>query len=60
MNKAKYRLYILIALISIVVYGPLIFKGGFGPMDDLPYIEKSLGKSNVLQLTIDRMIYDID
>ena len=60
MNKAKYWLYILIFLTSIFVYGPLIFKGGFGPMDDLPYIEQSLDKSNVLQLTIDRMIYDVD
>ena len=54
------RLFILVILIALVVYGPFIFKGGFGPSDDVTYVEQALGKSNALQLSINRMINDIN
>jgi len=60
MIKVNNQLFILIILISVVVYGPFIYKGGFGPMDDLVYVEQALGETNILQLTINRVVYGTD
>ena len=60
MIKVNNQLIILIFLISFFIYGPFIYKGGFGPQDDLVYVNQALGKTNIAQLTKDRVVYGTD
>ncbi|MBH30621.1 MAG: hypothetical protein CMG71_01350 [Candidatus Marinimicrobia bacterium] len=60
MKKVNYQLIIVVSLISIFIYGPFIYEGGFGPQDDLIYVNHALGKSNIIELTIERLTSGID
>ena len=55
MNKSNKILFVFIMIIFIVVYGPFILVGGFGPSDDLTYVEQGLNGISGIDLAIKRL-----
>ena len=60
MNKEIKGPFFIVMLICFLVYGPFVLKGGFGPSDDLTYVEHALGRSNIFQTTFNRLVWDIN